>query len=117
MAKKASAIEIKKASKPGNVMVKILKHVGAYSPGDEVEVDKKTADHLCHVNEIDDGCGNIVVHKRAILLEEYKDLEAESAKVENLTAGEAAALGIKNVVDSSGSKISEVNLIPPKDEK
>jgi hypothetical protein len=79
------------------VKVKILKHVGAWVPGEVVEVDETLAKHLCHVNITDDGVTKLE-HRRAMMLDEAESLEEAAKDPANLTAAEASALGIKNVV-------------------
>lgn len=82
------------------VSVKILKHVGAWVPGQVVEVDEAMAKHLCHVNELTDGITS-VKHVRAMLLEDALAAEEAAKDIGGLTSAEAKAMGIKNVTDSS----------------
>lgn len=79
------------------VTVKILKHVGAYVPGQIIEVDESFAKHLCHVNELNDGLGNITKNVRAMLIGDAEKMEAEAKNIENMTQAEAQAAGLSNV--------------------
>ena len=85
------------------VKVKILKNINNWKIGDVVEVSKDMAKHLCHVNNLSDGISEDK-RVRAILLEEAEEQEAADKEISNLTAGEAAKLGIKNIVDSAPMK-------------
>ena len=82
------------------VKVKILKHVGAWTPGEVVEVTEEFAKHLCHVNVTTDGLTE-TRHVRALMLDEAEALELANMDISNLTAAEAKELGVKNIVDSS----------------
>jgi hypothetical protein len=80
--------------------LKILGYVGQWTPGQIIDVDEKTADQLLIKNEYHNGY-KTVVSQRAMKIEEALELEAQMADINDLTAGEAAQLGIKNIVDSS----------------
>lgn len=85
--------------------IKILKHVGAYIPGQIIEVEDEVAEQLLVVNHFHNGHG-IVESRRAMLAEDFDNIK--ELEIEELTAGEAAALGKKNIVDSSASvKVEE----------
>lgn len=66
------------------VKVKILKPVGPYSAGQDVEVDEETAAHLC------DGV-------KAMRADDYEKMDAAKKDPKNLTVKEMHDLGVKNV--------------------
>lgn len=80
------------------VKVKILKHVMAHKPDDIVEVSEEMARHLCYVNVIDDGISKKEI-RRAIRLEDSEKINEAILNDPNMTAAEAKALGVKNVVN------------------
>ena len=66
------------------VKVTILKHVGGYMPGQEVEVDEETAAALC------DG-------SKAMKTEDHNAKLAKEADVKGMTVAEMHEKGLKNV--------------------
>lgn len=81
------------------VKVKILKHVGQWSPGDVVEVPEPLAKQLCTVSTVNNG-HKIVPHQKAMLHSDAEALASAPVKMEDLTQGDMAQMGIKNVVQS-----------------
>lgn len=94
---------------PGYQKLKILKAVGHYELGSEVVVEDKLAEQLCMITEVHDG-EKLVKTRKAMPLAEYIVLEKEARKVENLTAAEGAALGIKNIVPTPKDPVFEARL-------
>lgn len=73
-----------------------------WGPGEIIDVDEKTAEQLLICNEIFDG-HRMIKTQRAMRLEDAIEVESQVKDINQLTAGEAAQLGIKNVVDSSSA--------------
>ena len=82
------------------VKVKILKYVGQWTPGDIIEVSESQAEELCKVGEIQMGA-DLQKHYRAMRIEDVEKLEVYKAQsIHKMTAAEATALGLKNIVKS-----------------
>lgn len=85
----------------GHKRVKILKHMGPWSPNDIVDMPDETADAVCRVSNVHNGT-ELVPLQRGIL---WADAE-ELAKVPidpndpDLTQADMAAMGKKNVVQT-----------------
>ncbi len=75
-----------KDQKAAMVKVKILKNVGPYLAGQEVDVDAETAVHLA------DG-------KKGMLAEDYAKKSAAAKDPSKLTVKEMSDLGLKNIVE------------------
>lgn len=97
------------ASKAGFQKVKILKSVGHYMAGEIVEVPDNQVEGLCRIVELHNGA---VVQKvqRAMTLKDYEKLQEAVRSSENLTAAEAAELGIKNVIKTPKDDAFEEHL-------
>lgn len=91
------------------VRIKILKYVGHYEAGQEVDVSEDEAAKLCEVREKHDG-EKAVKFQNAITVEDFE--KAKSAPIDKggLTLEEVRALGDKNVVETPKDKAFEAKL-------
>ena len=89
------------------VKVKILKHVGSWTPGQVVDIEHAQAKELCKVSYVHNGVQALPTQK-AILLEEAEALAALPKDIEQLTRKEALELGVKNVVAGPEARAVEV---------
>jgi hypothetical protein len=76
------------------VKVKILKSIGHYTAGQDVEVSKEVAAQLCAVREKNDGV-NLVQFQCAITFEDLKKAQEMHVLNGGLSLDEARALGVK----------------------
>src|SRR4051812_42683062 len=86
------------------VKVKILKNVGPYLEGQIVEVSETDANAMCTVRKFHNGY-TLIEHRTAIALEDFEKLKALPVDQTDLTVEEAAALGLKNIVEIPKSEM------------
>jgi len=79
------------------VKLKILKNVGPYLEGQEVDVSEADAVALCTVRKVYNGY-EAVDFQCAMRAEDYERLKALPVDQGGLTVDEAQALGLRNVV-------------------
>lgn len=78
------------------VKVKILKNVGIWTQGQEVEVPESQAIAMCTVRKKHNGY-ELVDHRTAISVEEFEKIKAAPFDQSQLTVEELRDLGMKNV--------------------
>lgn len=78
------------------VKVKILKNVGTWTQGDEVEVTESQAKAMCTVRKKHNGY-ELVDHRTAITIEELEKIQSAPFDSSQLTIEELKDLGLKNV--------------------
>ena len=96
----------------GKVRVKVMAFVMQFKPGDIVDCEPDVAKNLCKVSERDDGSQLLKV-VRAMRIEDAEKLEHEKANpkdIANMSAGELAATGRKNIVQTPKDEAFEKNL-------
>lgn len=86
------------------VKIKILRAIGSYQPGQEVEVSQELADQLTREVSHHNGT-EIIKYRNAVTMKQHEDMQKAAKEVKSLSQGQAAELGVKNVVPT------------PKDEK
>lgn len=89
-----------------NVKVKVLKAIGQYSPGQEVEVDEATAKALCEPRKHNDGT-RVVESINAMLMSDFEALKNQPVNKGGMTQGELSSMGIKNVVQTPADPVLE----------
>ena len=80
------------------VKVKILKNVGTWSQGDEVEVSESQAKAMCTTRKVHNGY-DLVDYRTAITMDELDKIRSIPIDMGGLTVDEAAAMGLKNTVE------------------
>lgn len=101
--------DMERPPKDGHIRVKMLKHVGQFSPNDIVDCDEHTAKTLCEVSHVNDGT-RLVPHTKAMTLDQFKKADQASKEIDVLTVGEMHEMGIKNVVKTPDDPMFEKNL-------
>lgn len=86
------------------VKVKILKNVGTWVEGQDVEVTESEARAMCTVRKKHNGY-ELVDHRTAITLEEFEKIRNLPIDKGGLTVEELKALGLKNVVELPKSEL------------
>jgi hypothetical protein len=81
------------------VKVRILKHVGEYSPGQVVELTQFEAEQICTPSIVNDNGVKISTFK-AMLEEKAIELESKPLDIKKLTVGELVEMGKRNIVVS-----------------
>lgn len=86
--------------KDGQVRVRMLKHVGQFSPGDVVDCEEDTAKVLCQVTHVHNGTEPVPTAKAMTLA--ASDAASQSARenIDQLTVGEMTQMGVKNTTQT-----------------
>lgn len=77
--------------------IKILRYVGAYVPGQVIDVEDELADMLCHPVEVFHG-EQLEKIQKAVLVSDLEKLEAMPVDLSKMTAKDMHELGLKNIV-------------------
>jgi hypothetical protein len=77
------------------VKVKILKNVGTWMEGDEVEVTQAQAQAMCTIRKKHNGY-ELINHRTAITMDEFNKIKELPVDLGGLTVEEAKAMGVKN---------------------
>lgn len=88
-----------KQQQPKKVKVMILKPIGPYAPGAEVEVLETEAKYLCEVRSRKIG-NDLIKWQNAMPVEDYQKLKDIDPVKGGLTIEEMRALGKKNIVQT-----------------
>lgn len=95
------------------VKVKILKFVGAWKPGDEVDMEEAQAAQLCKVVKLDTGGGDLVGYQKAMLVSDAVKLKTRKVDMNKVTQKQMADMGRRNIVptpigDAFDKKVAKV---------
>lgn len=101
--------EPKQEPKKGLITVKILKHVGPYTPGQVVDMTPEEAKSVCTPRERHDGT-QLIRTQLAMTLKDFEIMKAAPVDKGGMTQGELAAIGEKNIVETPKDKAFEARL-------